>query len=235
VYHSFCPLPFLSPVPRASTPETIAEQRENERIYRQLLAEGALAVLLPTEDLQNPCLTSLVSQILSELVIGNIIANKASQPWLLFEGLSILAKMIQEEPRVKVAGRAGSKPTMRNHSCRNAGGLAQSVFLSTLRWIFLIFAAIRFFVTSLVMSSSLPSRQGRGSKGRPQLTSHSTKLDDTDVDKVPVVSFRIWTCASNLIEMEKRMPWLVASLSMLQLGLLSGPGRIANPDGIIDR
>jgi len=224
-------------------PETIAEQRENERVYRQLLAEGALAILLPTEDLQNPCLTSLVSQILSELVIGNIIANKASQPWLLYEGLSILAKIIQEERRAKPAGKADAKLVMRNQSGSAAAGFVQSVLLSTLHWMFLIVAAIRFLITSLVLSSSLPSRRGRGPKGKRQLTSRSAKdtsprrisLDETDVAKVPVVSFRIWTCASNLIEMERRMPWLGASLSLLQLGLLSGPGKIANVDGIMDR
>ncbi|KOS18322.1 PXA domain protein 1 [Escovopsis weberi] len=80
VYHSICPLPALSPVPRADDPTTSALQDENETAYRQLLVQAVLAILLPTEDLENPYLTAIVSQILSELIIGNTVAKKASQP-----------------------------------------------------------------------------------------------------------------------------------------------------------
>jgi hypothetical protein len=224
-------------------PEAIAEQKENERVYRQLLAEGVLAILLPTEDLQNPCLTSLVGQIFSELIFGNIIASKASQPWLLFEGLSILVKIIKEEPRTKAPGRGDSTPTTGNQGKRDGATSVQNLLIPMLHKAFLVFAAIRFLITSLVISWSLPSRLGRGFEARRQLTSHATKNtsfpvvlpDDAGTVKMPVVAFKVWTCAANLIEMEQRMPWLGASLSMLQLGLLHGPGGIANVDGIMDR
>ncbi|RYO81323.1 hypothetical protein DL766_006587 [Monosporascus sp. MC13-8B] len=92
IYHSLFPLPALSPVPRPDDSKSIRAQAENERTYRQLLAQGLLAILLPTEDLENPCLTALVGEILSELVIGNLIANKISEPWLIWEGLIILTR-----------------------------------------------------------------------------------------------------------------------------------------------
>ena len=68
------------------------EQKENEAAYRQLLVHGVLAVLLPTEDLENSCLTALVGQIFSEMIIGNGIGGKASEPWLLWEGITKTAE-----------------------------------------------------------------------------------------------------------------------------------------------
>ncbi|TQS32233.1 hypothetical protein Golomagni_07458, partial [Golovinomyces magnicellulatus] len=96
-YHAMCPLPQLSPVPRDDMPSTKEEQLKNEAEYRQLLVQAILAILLPTEDLENPCLTSLVEQIFSELIIGNNIANKASQPWLLYECICIAARVLGEK------------------------------------------------------------------------------------------------------------------------------------------
>jgi hypothetical protein len=50
-----------------------------------LLAQNVLAVLLPTEDLQNDCLRALVEQILAEMVVGNIIGNRLCENWALWE------------------------------------------------------------------------------------------------------------------------------------------------------
>ena len=74
----------MSPIPRPEDPKSLQSQADSERAYRQLLVQGVLAILLPTEDLENTCLTALVGEILSELVIGNLLANRISQPWLLW-------------------------------------------------------------------------------------------------------------------------------------------------------
>ncbi|XP_044724281.1 PXA domain-containing protein [Hirsutella rhossiliensis] len=92
-YHSLWPLPLLSPVPDPGDAVTAAEQRENEAAYRQLLVQAVLAVLLPTEDLENPCLTALVGQIFSELIIAGVLVNKAAQPWLVFEAFTVLSSI----------------------------------------------------------------------------------------------------------------------------------------------
>ncbi|KAM3442988.1 hypothetical protein MY4824_000693 [Beauveria thailandica] len=68
VYHALCPLPQLSPVPQKGDQSSFEEQQENESAYRQLLVQAVLAILLPTEDLENPCLTAIVGQIFSELI-----------------------------------------------------------------------------------------------------------------------------------------------------------------------
>jgi splicing suppressor protein 51 len=49
------------------------------------------------------------------------------------------------------------------------------------------------------------------------------------------MSFMIWSCTSNLIQLDARMPWLSGAASMLQLALLKGPGRIASLNGRMDR
>ncbi|GAB7351207.1 hypothetical protein MBLNU459_g1646t1 [Dothideomycetes sp. NU459] len=70
LYHAIQPHPALSPVPPESMTSTFPEQTENESIWRQLLVQGALSMLLPPEDLENPPLRVLVSEILSELILG---------------------------------------------------------------------------------------------------------------------------------------------------------------------
>ncbi|RYZ32624.1 MAG: hypothetical protein EOP01_00570, partial [Propionibacteriaceae bacterium] len=70
-----------NPVPTESVPSATVEQRENESAWRQLLVQGVLAVLLPTEDLENGCLRALVAEIFAEMILGNGISGKACESW----------------------------------------------------------------------------------------------------------------------------------------------------------
>jgi len=88
IYHTLHPHPALSPVPVDADPASVREQRENEAVWRQLLVHGILAVLLPTEDLDNACLRTLVAEILAETVLGNGIGGKACEGWLLWESIT---------------------------------------------------------------------------------------------------------------------------------------------------
>ena len=205
--------------------------------------QGVLAILLPTEDLENPCLTSLVSGILSETIIGSVIAGKASQPWLIWEGLSILAR---NAPGRKKPKRSGSSH-LRSRSELIAQSAAPASFFhrllfSALHWVFLGYAAIRLLVTTLASASSFPRRAGgkahlaNGDGGADDASADGSLLvEDGPPDKVPVVDYRVWACAANLVDLRGRMPWLSGAISMVQLGLLEGPGRIAGLDGVVDR
>ncbi|KAF6815702.1 PXA domain-containing protein [Colletotrichum sojae] len=248
VYHSLCPLPSLSPIPRPEDPETIAKQKENEALYRQLLVEGVLAILLPTEDLENGCLTSLVGQIFSELIIGNALANRLSQPWLIYECLIIITRVLDRkasepmEEGVAEAMQAGSavplaKPGRRSWSI-------QGVFWTLVHWAFLTFTTMRLLVTTLAMSSSLPPRSEEASFETQEMTDQMSEsktpkapasLDEPEPVKAPIVVFKLWTCISDLIELDARMPWLSGMLSMLQLIAMKGPGRVADLNGPLDR
>ncbi|KAH7162435.1 PXA domain-containing protein [Dactylonectria estremocensis] len=244
VYHALCPLPQLAPVPRPDDPLATSDQRENEALYRQLLVQGVLAILLPTEDLENPCLTALVEQIFSELIIGNVIANKASQPWLLYEGICITARVLQEK-KAKRESTTLASIQLSDAKSGVEGGRRSSIrgiFLGLIQLGMLLVGSIRFMTMTLVMASSLPPRTTPFEE-RGVVTDYDKDKDDKSPSgggpsvfvKAPILSFRIWTCLGNLIQLSARMPWLDGFLSLLQLGALHGPGRIADLDGPFDR
>jgi splicing suppressor protein 51 len=215
---------------------------ENEEAYRQLLVEAILAILLPTEDLENPCLTALVGQIFSELIIGNIIAKKASQPWLLYESICIASRVLGEK-KTRAAQRIVSTP--RKQEQGNVTGQTkvkwstQAIFLSLVHLAVLLFSSIRTLITTLAASSSLPPR----SKAAAVATTATNKLEgqrqaydgDSHGSKVPVLAFKIWQCLGNIIELDLRMPWLSGFLSLVQYQAIYGPGKLARLNGSLDR
>jgi len=265
VYHSLCPLPALSPVPRPHLPHTVFEQEENEVAYRQLLVRGVLAVLLPTEDLENECLTALVGQIFSELIIGGVIARKAAEPWMIWEGLIILARVIRQRltatpaPAGDARGPDGALSTAHPRQPRPA--LQKRVFWLLVHMAFAAFAFVKFLVATVAVSRSLPSRRSTvvvvstaaaaaaaqqqydhdddmtRHKAGGHDAIHAAPADETRSEPlvVPVVAFRLWPAASRLLELDERKPWLCGALSMLQWFALTGPGQVAGVDGVLDR
>lgn len=241
-YHSLWPLPPLSPVPIPGDPITTARQLKNESAYRQLLVEAVLTILLPTEDLENPCLTALVGQIFSELIIGNVIANKAVQPWLLFEAICIVGRVLEEK---KLASNRSNAPS--------SGGKAQlkgsrrwsvqDFFVSIIQFALVFISTVRFAFSLITMPSSLPRRATRVDDFvlAPKHTAAGETASSQDSSsharraKVPVLSFNAWSCLGNVIELRSRMPWLGGFLSLLHLGATNGPGRIGKIDGVVDR
>ncbi|KAL8340321.1 hypothetical protein RB601_006422 [Gaeumannomyces tritici] len=286
IYHSLWPAPALSPVP--SDAAAAEEQASNESAYRQLLAEGVLAVLLPTEDLENPCLTTLVGQILSELIIGGVVARKLSEPWLIWEIMASMARGKKQEekkassdavtsPALASDARPPPPPTRTRNSTATptptttttptaatttppesrptmAGYAAslQQLFWSMVHTGFLAFALLRALVVTLATYRSVPSRLGvavasHGRKGGAVTAPWAveTPISPATADKapqprhprtkVPVAVFGIWTAASNLLEVEARMPWLRGCLSLAQWVAITGPGQLAGLDGPVDR
>lgn len=244
IYHSLCPLPYLSPIPKLENPGTITEQADNEAAYRQLLVQGVLAVLLPTEDLGNGCLTSLVGQILSETIIGGVIARKLSEPWMVWSGLTTLAGVIGRKTT------STSEPrSMRNGGAvRGATGFSfQRLLWSLVHYLFVFVSFIRIFITTLASCRTLPPRGQPApaqKDGKPHYDNVLPEMNTSppysvqlpqEAAKVPVVAFGIWPTTSNLLEMDKRMPWLCGSLTMAQWLAIAGPGRVAGVDGIVDR
>ncbi|KAK5990058.1 hypothetical protein PT974_08321 [Cladobotryum mycophilum] len=236
VYHSLCPLPALSPVPQPDDPTTSNLQGENEAAYRQLLVQAVLAILLPTEDLENPCLTALVGQILSELIIGNVIANKASQPWLLYEAICITARSLEEQ-KVRATARIVSgthEPSSIGRKAKKSQNVSvQGFFVLIIHLGILFISTIRFFARTLADSVQLPPR----TKVLPndEYAGSLPMYSDHAPDKVPVLSFKIWSCFGNLIELNERKPWLSGFMSLLQTAAVHGPWRIAGLNGPLDR
>lgn len=184
-----------------------------------------LSILLPTEELQNPCETALVSQILSELIIGNLLINKASQPWLLYESICTVSRVLRER-RTGQTQRVVSGASEPTEDMNESYWSIKRVLFAMLHFGIVIMSGIRLLVETAVWSSKLPSR----------LVSITTsKSHDQEPTKIAVLDFKLWTCIGNLVQMSSRMPWLGGFLSLLQYQAVHGPGRIAGLDSRLDR
>ena len=67
----------LQPHPALNSPET-------ESDYLRLIADGCLAVLLPTEDLDSDCERTLIREILSSLILRKGL-DLVSEPYMMYE------------------------------------------------------------------------------------------------------------------------------------------------------
>jgi hypothetical protein len=232
---------------------------QNEAAYRQLLVQGVLAVLLPTEDLENDCLTAIVGQIFSEMILGGGVGGKASEPWMIWEGITKISEALQAQlPKSKAQVRVErSNSDVANSMSKNLTGQntkgwriqrsLQKSFWLVLQYCFLAFSAVRFFLITLATSSTLPSRipptmkvtgstSSKDHMEPPELTNADDICDGRiDRSKQPIVKMKIWSCAANLLDLDARMPWLSATFSLAQHVALTGPGALGNTDGMIDK
>lgn len=218
-----------------------------------------MAVLLPTEDLENHCLTSLVGQIFSEMILGGGVGGKACEPWLLWDGITKLVEVIQAQlPKQKAQTRVersnsniGRAPPMDltggTTKRWRIGESLQKTFWLVLQYGFLAFIAARFFIITLATASSLPSRIAPSTKitglsymsdhmDEPSLTTTETPPNgQTPPLKRPIMKMKIWSCAASLLDLNFRMPWVTSTISLLQWGAITGPGEVGNTDGMIDK
>lgn len=271
IYHTIHPHPALSPIPNDLKPTSIIEQRESESEWRQLLVQGVLAVLLPTEDLENGCLRALIAEIFAEMILGNGISGKACEGWLLWESITRIAEVLQtddtkekeaqsdareqEQPLTRlerygllsadgvdssIPGR--SESGIRQYHFREVPLLNSGVFWTIVQYALLAITAVRAVMVEIATSSSLPSRyvisEQSSDDGLDQ--SQTVKADVATSGRMlgkkrPIVSMKLWSCAAQVGELDLRMPWLLGFISMLHRGVLAGPGRVGDMDGILDR
>ncbi|GAM88839.1 hypothetical protein ANO11243_068730 [Dothideomycetidae sp. 11243] len=254
IYHALQPHPALSPVPSAVDPTAADTQRANEAVWRQLLIEGVLDHLLPPEDLQNPCLKVLVSEIFSEMIVGNVLGGKVCQGWFLWDVTTkavLAARPVSIPPSVE----AGSKKSSRldqygllsdqtsGREAFRARPRVHSVYalIVNIGWEILRVALLLFV---------LPSRFGggvRSDSGGLSLQPPSSATSSCDAgsnvaqqlatkqDKVAVLDMAAWRVPMHLLGLNVKMPWLVGALSLVQHFGLSGPGRIGAADSRMDR
>lgn len=264
------PHPALSPVPTDRAPATILEQRESESAWRQLLVQGVLAVLMPTDELGNGCLRALVAEMFAEMILGNAISGKACEGWLLWELITRVAEVLQttdakgntpqsdvtgtEQPRTRLERYGLLSPHAENALMPEDGlnasqrhrsspfMLISTVFWTFVQYGFLAFTALRVVTLSLATSSSLPSRSVMGDFPAVERLSESYALQADPAAskrplgvKRPIVSMKIWSFAAQLAELDVRMPWLLGFTSFLHHGALTGPCKVGETDGVLDR
>jgi hypothetical protein len=125
VYHSLLPHPALAPVPMLDDPASGEEQARNEQAWRHLLVQGVLAVLLPTEDLRNPCLRSLVEEIVAENILGNIVLGKLSESWIIWELITNAIERMQKERSTAGANDKKRGKVEHSHDKKGKSGISR--------------------------------------------------------------------------------------------------------------
>ena len=213
-----------------------------------------LAVLLPTEDLENDCLTALVSQILSEMILGSGIGGRACEPWLLWESITNIAQVVQTQLPKSIAQLRVNKSLENTSVEKPQSGISGKVnssrwFLQKNLWLilqyaFLAFSTIRFVIVTVATSYSAPWRLRSSRLQGPSMaevvqppawTATISRDGQSSPLKQPILSMKVWGCAASLLDLDIRMPWLCATASMLQWFALRGPGALGSTDGIIDK
>lgn len=255
IYHELNPHPGLSPVPDSQDPDTITAQSENEAVYRKLLANGILAVLLPTEDLENSSLRTLVGDVLSDLILGKEVAGRICEGRFFWEVTTKLATVVRQ--RKEGLDKADSLDDTAPSRLEQFGLLSGqddsthpqptqsqlTVWIwNVLQRLYLGYVALRFIATGLfrVASNPGPGPSHGAGVSFPAATPGSQKegIDSTSggiTGKRPVLDYRVFSMTSTLLDLSKRMPWLSGLVSLSQHLILAGPGRVGDTDGVLDR
>ena len=235
-------------------------QIRNETLYRQLLVQGALAVLLPTEDLQNSCLRTLVSDIIADLILGQGISAKACEGWFLHETIIKVVDVIKSHVEPKARGEeiehnarsrldkfgllSTKAETSPPHSSNNNQSQASALFWRLLQYAYLSFLLVHFIVVGLFRVRSLPSRSQSArlvppspiakKATRPSAPSQSWSTLPPAPQR-PILEYRLFSLVSTLLNLSTRMPWLTGLLSLCRHGILTGSGRLGAAQGVLDK
>ena len=156
-----------------------------------------LAILLPDEDIQDPCLFSLVSDVLADLVLGELVVKRASDPGFIYDMVVKIGVLVQaklgvkswifqraERPKTKLTefGLLSSAPPG-DAKLRHNGYVAGlwSALSSIGRFILLAILSVRDLVITLLRASSLPHRFPAETPPSASLGSSSSPNDESDV------------------------------------------------------
>lgn len=219
------------------------------------MAQSILAVLLPTEDLENGSLLALLEEILAESLISNVVAKRLSEPYVLWELItSIISSVSNSGTSHKLSLRKSnthletiaSIPDLRPQQDASKCNLepntdpavpvvrtsppAPKSYLATSFWAvmnygLLLYASIRAFVILIRSSSRLHSRYQNPALHLQQ--QHSAPR--------PIISMGAWKMVADLIDLDSNMPWLSGFFSLGHLVAVYGPGSVAQADGLLDR
>ena len=226
----------------------ITEQTEHEIQYRQLLVQSALAILLPTEDLENACLRTLVADVVAEAILGNAIGGKLAEGYFIWGSISKIIAIVKARTEPKTTGKDIEVDTRsrlekfgllseRSKATRPPSdsyrSTVSSAFWRMVQYAYLAFVAIRFIVEGFMAASSRLRRSS--SISNSTASSPIAKSFHATQAPRPLVRFKIFSLISSILDVPLRAPWLLGSLSLLQYHLVHGPLTLGGTDGIIDQ
>ncbi|CBF74755.1 PXA domain-containing protein [Aspergillus nidulans FGSC A4] len=235
----------LSPVPDPSDANSVAQQRDSEAIYRRLLVNGVLTVLLPTEDLENACLRTLLSDILSDLILGNQVSERVCEGWFVWETTTKLLDMLSRDKDGREAGAAETKSPRPNrlHQFNLLGNTDNDNDTTSSQpsgWIWLIlqyafyaYVTLRFIVVGLFRKASSSTLNPSLRPPDSFVNKSTTKYAVTG--KRPVLDYRLFGMLSQLLDLSRRMPWLGGLIALFQYLILAGPGKVGETGSVLDR
>jgi hypothetical protein len=247
-------------VPEAADPTSLAEQEKHEQAWRHMLVQSVLAVLLPTEDLQNGPLRSLVEEIVAEMIVGNIISNRLCEPWALWDLIANSIQAVQgnsggpQSDATQISkryepSRDSAAPVQSSIRRLAQFGLlsgspnsseaqtttvkrSQAAAISNVFWMAMSYGLVLFTAgrAVLVILMTWDKLPLRA----------STKIEGSErsgppAPPRPILSMGMWNASANIIQLPKRMPWLSGLMSLAQQTVVSGPGRMGATDGMLDR
>jgi len=257
IYHTLRPHSALSPFPINET--TAYAEDENENDWSQLLVSRIMPLLLPPEDLLNPCLNVLVSEIFSDMIVHKSILGKSSQPWLIWEGVTKAIYSLRpitqpnqgrETPAVSRLDQyellSAGEDTRHESSNKQRTTVEVVCFVvwDILYYTMIAWTVLRSLIAALMNSSSIAPRQIRATPKERNKSWEATSIAATNgagptaFDSLvirPIVSMRAWSCIARLVSIEQRMPWLAGMASLLQWLSLNGPGRVCRVNSALDR
>ena len=198
IYHTLQPHEALSPQP--IDPLTANEQQDNEVAWSQLVVSRILPLVLPPEDLQNPCLHVLVTEIFSEMIVHRVLCQRLSEPWMLWDGVTKLTRVFSasqhQQPadhslptdRLEQFGLLSSEETSFDQKLQHArrgrlDHVAQAILMAmqvcTLGW-----SLLRSFVAALMhassMSTSSTQRQREATSLKASVSADAQPKDGPD-------------------------------------------------------
>ncbi|KAL8726360.1 MAG: hypothetical protein Q9166_006767 [cf. Caloplaca sp. 2 TL-2023] len=251
-YHSLNPHPALSPSPDPSVEASTIQQSKNEADYRQLLVQGALAILLPTEDLENACLRTLVTDVIAETILGKSIGGRVCEGWFIWTSITKLVEEVKALSKPRTTGKEIEVDTRsrlekfgllseRGDDTRPAMDGRRStfseIFWRALQYGYLTIISLQFVIVGLFTASSEPRR----SSWRRKKTTESPVAKSTEAPAVilrPLIDFKVFSLCSTILDLSFRMPWLSGLLALLQHHLIQCPLvllRVGAVDGLLDQ
>lgn len=210
--------------------------------------QGALAVLLPTEDLENACLRTLVADVIADSILGNSIGGKVCEGWFIWGGITKLVEVVKAriEPkatgeeievdtrsRLEKFGLLSENRQSKKASKNDTRSTFSSAFWRILQYGFMTFMTIRFVLLGFITASSRPMRSTWTSK--PSSSKELWPMEERLEPPRPILSAKILSVLSTLLDLRSRMPWLSGSLALLQQQLIHGPLGLAATDGVLDQ
>lgn len=165
----------------------------NEQRYRSLLVQQALTLLLPTEDLSNECLRTLVADVLADPVLGNAIENKLCKNWFIWNVITTCCNRFRsdKQPRPDRLAQYGLLSPSSRGSC--ASHIIQVLIY--------IHMALSYLFMTIFGNST-----------------HSTTKRP-----LSMLRYAIFSLPPTSFDVQTRMPWIYGCLSFPAYLLLEGP------------